>query len=143
MEPDRFQHNQKMYIIGLTSLLISMMLFGLGAFILPRVVFGIAYNIPAFIFDWTNLIQVVYGLSEKAAGWIILLVVFLAGFFFSIVTYVVSHRIDSEIYHIEPEPVTEKKPAKEIRETVLLVIKVLIIIAVIFLATKLFLWMIS
>ena len=146
MEPDRFQQNQKFYIIGLVCLLISMALFATGAYILPRVAFGLNYNIPAFMFDWTNLVQAAYGVSEKSAGWFIYGLFFLLGFLFSIVTYVLSNHIDNQIYAIEePEKtaVTVTKPNTAMTESGPLVLRVILIIAFIFIIAKIFHWVIS
>lgn len=148
MEPDRYQINQKFYIIGLVCLLFSMVLFGMGAYILPRVAFGLNYTIPAFIFEWTNLVQIAYGLSEKSAGWLIFSLFFLLGFLFAIVTYVLSNRIDTEIYSVEEEPlevVEVKKPNTELKgsESGPLVLRIILMIAFIFIMAKVFHWVIT
>lgn len=143
MEPDRYEQNHTFYIIGLICLIVSMTLFGTGAYLLPRTVFGLNYNIPDFIFQWTALIQVAYGMSDKSAGWLVLFIFFLLGFLFSSVTYVVSNRIDSEIYAIKPEKKSGKKLNMEIKETGPLVLKVLLIIIFVFIVAKVSHWAIS
>ncbi len=146
MEPDRFQQNQKFYIIGLVCLLIGMALFGTSAYILPRVAFGLNYKIPAFIFDWTHWVRVAYGVSEKSAGWLIFGIFSLLGFLFSIVTHILSNHIDKQIYAIEePEKtvVTVMKPNTAMKESGPLVLRMILIIACIFIITKIFHWVIS
>jgi len=145
MEPDRFQQNKKYYIVGLACLIMSMTLFGIGAYILPHVAFGMVYTIPDFIFEWTNLIQVAYGLSEKSSGWLVLLIFLVFGFLFSLVTYILSNRIDNEIYATE-EPdavVEEKKPIKGGSETGPLVLKIVLILGFIYIVSKFFQWAIA
>jgi len=147
MEPDRFQHSPKVYIIGMICMLISMVLFGLGAYILPKIAFNLVYNIPDFIYTWSNLIQIAYGLNEKKAGWLILTVIFLLGVIASIVTYAVSNRIENQIYFIEPDKIDEHQVSgetgKEWRETGPLVLKILLILVLVFVISKLFQWAIS
>ena len=145
MEPDRYQHNHKFYIIGLVCLIVSMALFGTAAYLLPRVAFGLVYTIPDFIFEWTNLVQIAYGLSDKSAGWVIFFLFFLLGFLFSMVTYFMSNRIDNEIFAEEPEVVVEKvkKPHREEKETGPLVLRILLLVGFIFIVAKFFQWAIS
>lgn len=147
MEPDRFQHSPKIYIIGMICMIISMVLFSLGAYILPRIAFDLVYKIPDFIFTWTNLIQIAYGLNEKKAAWLILIIIFLLGLIASIITYAVSNRIENQIYAIEPDRVDEQeaseKATKEWREIGPLVLKIIFILGVVFVVSKLFHWAIS
>lgn len=145
MEPDRYQQNQKFYIIGLICLLLSMVFFAVGAYIFPYVAFGLIYNLPAFIFDWTDSIQAAYAVSEKRAGWLILMSFFLLGAVFAVVTYILSNRMDKEIYAAEEvdadvEKVEEKKPVKEVQETGPKVLKILLIIVGLFIVAKFFQW---
>ena len=147
MEPDRFQHSPKIYIIGMVCMLTSMVLFGLGAYILPNVAFDLVYQIPDFIYTWINLVQIAYGLNEKNAGWLILIIIFLLGSVSSIITYAVSNHIESKIYDIKPEKVDEQnvamKTSKEWRESGPLVLKIIFILGFVFVFAKLFHWAIS
>lgn len=144
MEPDRYQQNQRFYITGLVCLISSMVFFGVGAYIFPHVAFGLTYNLPGFVFEWVNLIQSAYDVSEKTAGWFIFLIFFVLGLLFSLVTYIASRHIDNEIYAIEePEVVDEKKQQKNMRETGPFILKILLLIGVIFLIAELIHWVIS
>ena len=145
MEPDRYQQNQKHYIVGLASLLISMTLFGLSAYIFPRVAFGLVYRLPDFIFNWINLVHIAYNVSEKTAGWLVLCIFFLLGLLFALITYVLSNHIDNQIYAIEtPSEMDETiKPINEFKETGPLVLKILLIVIFIFVIAKVLLWAIS
>jgi len=143
MEPDRFQHSPKVYIIGLVCMIISMALFGFGAYIFPRIAFHFMYRIPDFIFEWINFVQIAYDLNEKNAGWLILIIIFSLGLIASIITYAVSNRIENEIYSIEPQKLDEQKPSKEWKEAGPLILKIVLILVVVFLSAKLFHWVIS
>ena len=144
MEPDRYEQNHKFYIAGLACLVISMALFGFGAYIFPRVVFGLNYGIPDVIFNWITLVHIAYGMTEKQAGWLVLFVFFLFGFLFSFITYLLSSQIEKEIYAVEqPEQVEVKPPRKTNQETGPLVLKMLMIVGLIFVVAKLFQWAIS
>lgn len=145
MEPDRYEQNHAAYIVGLVCLVISLALFGLGAYILPKIAFGWHYNIPGFIFDWISITQIAYSLSEKAAGWLVLCVFFAFAFIFAGVTYVTSNKIETQIYAAE-EPEIEIKNSrskKEIKDTGPLVLKIIFLIGFIFIVAKMFQWAIS
>ncbi len=143
MEPDRYQQNHIGYIISLVSLLISMTLFGIAAYIFPHIAFGWFYNVSIYIITWINLIHVAYNITEYAAGWYVMLIFILLAFIFAGITYITSDRIESEIYQIEREPVEERKNARETRETVLLVLKTLVIIAIVYGIVTMLHWAIS
>lgn len=144
MEPDRFQHSPKVYTIGLICMIISLALFGLGAYIFPNIVFGVSYQIPHYIFDWVSLIQNAYDLNEKQAGWLVLMVIFLLGLVASIITYAVSNRIENEIYEIEPEKVDEHQELHhKPNESGPLILKIIFILGIIFLSAELFEWVIK
>ena len=142
MEPDRFQHSPKVYIVGLISMIISMALFGLGAYIFPNIAFGLVYRIPDFIFESVNLVQVAYDLNERKAGWLVLVIIFFLGLIASIITYAVSNRIENGIYAIQPEKV-EQKSSEKWTETGPLILKISFILGVIFISAKLFQWVIT
>ena len=143
MEPDRFQHSPTVYTIGLISMISSMALFGLGAYALPNIAFGLTYRIPEFIFYWINLIHLAYGFTEKKAGLLVLMIIFALGFIASVITYAVSNRIESEMYAIKVETVNDKNTSKEWRESGPLILKIVLIMILIFISAKLFQWAIS
>ena len=143
MEPDRFQHNPKVYIIGLLCMIISMALFGLGAYALPNLAFGLNYSIPSIIYNWMSWIHIAYDLTEKQAGWLVLLVIFILGFVASIVTYAISNRIETEMYSIEPAREEVHQKSKQWREVGPLVLKISFILAIIFISAKLFQWVLT
>ena len=95
MEPDRFQHSPTVYTIGLISMISSMALFGLGAYALPNIAFGLTYRIPEFIFYWINLIHLAYGFTEKKAGLLVLMIIFALGFITSSAGQVLSFYFGS------------------------------------------------
>ncbi len=136
MEPDRYQQNHKLYITGFVCLIISMAFFGVGAYIIPRVVFGLNYNIPEFIFNRIYWIHTAYEVSEKSAGWLVLLIFFSCGFFFTLVTYISSNHIDHEIYPVETEVVEEKKHGMKLRETRSLVLKIMLGVGLVFIVAE-------
>lgn len=140
MEPDRYQQNKTYYIIGFVCLILSLMFFGLGIYLLPYVAFGWIYSIPNSIFDRIHFIETTYGFSMKAASWLLLLADFLGCFFLALVTYVTSNRIENEILGIAVEPVEVKK---ETKESYLFILTILLTVGLIFLVAMLFQWVIS
>ena len=140
MEPDRYQQNKTYYILGLVCLILSLMLFGIGLYLLPYIAFGWIYSIPDPIFVRINFIQSTYGLSWSQSSWYFLLAVFFGSFCFALVTYVTSNRIENEIFGI----VREKADVKpETKESYRFVLTILLTVGLIFLVAMLFQWVIS
>ena len=143
MEPDRFQHNPKVYIIGLLCMIASMLLFGLGVYTLPKIAFGFTYRIPETVYNWISWVHIAYDITEKKAGWIVLMIIFILGLASSIVTYSISNRIETEMYAIKPEIEHARTKSNKWKETGPLVLKMLFILAIVFTSTKLFHWVIT
>ena len=143
MEPDRFQHNPKVYIIGLLSMIASMALFGLGAYTLPNIAFGLSYRIPEIIYNWISWVHIAYDVTEKKAGWMVLIIIFILGLASSLVTYSISNRIETEMYAIKPEKEQAHAESNTWRETAPFVFKMLFILASVFIGAKLFHWVIT
>lgn len=145
MEPDRFQQSPKAYTFGLIFMIISLSLFGLGAYLIPKIVFGLTYQIPDPIFHTINLVHEAYDLDEKKAGWLVLTIIFILACISSFVTYALSNRVDHEI-HLAYPAITEGEEPKifiGFKESGPLILKIILMIGVIFLCARLFEWVIA
>ena len=117
MEPDRYQKHHVLFIIGLVSLLSSLILIFFSAFLLPHLLFAWQYNVPEFIFFWRESLTANYGLTFSKSSQYIFLFFFLLAVLFGIVAYIISKRIDDEIYYNQlPVTITPNKSSQNLKE---------------------------
>lgn len=146
MEADRFQHNKKLFIIGIFSLVFGLILLILSFYTLPNLVFNWRYQIPTFISIIVAYLQIEYHLQPTSAGWL----VFLGSFGISIILFVIadimSNKIDGKIfkdYYADDEHKVNKRKMVGEQDSKSLVFKMIFIIILVFIASQLFQWAIS
>ena len=103
MEPDRYQQNSKLFIIGIVCLLLSLSLFAYSFYLLPHLLFGWVYDLPGFIFHWREWLKQKYNFSEVGAAWTIFLSFSIPALVCGYISYLTSNKVDNEIYGILPE----------------------------------------
>lgn len=103
MEYDRYQVNRKLFILGIICLILSIVLLLFSAYILPFLVWQLAYDVPEFIVHWLYWFQDELRWPYNIGAWIIFLVFFVPGLIAGIISYYSSNKIDDEIYHMKPE----------------------------------------
>ncbi|WP_115707260.1 hypothetical protein [Legionella sainthelensi] len=101
MEQDRFSHNQKLYILGMICLLLSLGLFVFSLYIIPFFIWDLNYNVPYFILALMNLFQEEYNYSVEASKVIVWLIFFIPSIVTGLISYAVSNYIDNQIYKAE------------------------------------------
>ncbi|AUH73092.1 hypothetical protein [Legionella sainthelensi] len=101
MEQDRFSHNQKLYILGMVCLLLSLGLFVFSLYIIPFFIWDLNYNVPYFILALLNLFQEEYNYSVEASKVIVWFIFFIPSIVTGLISYVVSNYIDNQIYKAE------------------------------------------
>ncbi len=144
MQRERLKNAELYYIVGILSLVASIGLFALSFYVLPNLAFGWHYSVPDFIPVWSGLIQEKYHLSEKASAWCIFLAMFLPAICLAVVADILSNRIERKVYRIEEhhDNINKHKRYEE-KESNILVIKIVVIIALVFVAAQFFQWIIS
>lgn len=119
MEEDRYRTNNKLYSLGIVSLLLSLSLFAFSFYILPNLLFGWKYDTPEFIMHFREWLQWNYHLSEIAAARLTLASFFLLAIIFGVIAYIASNRVDDQIYEdafekSQPsEPIAQRKTISE------------------------------
>ncbi|VEB36076.1 transmembrane protein [Legionella sainthelensi] len=101
MEQDRFSHNQKLYILGMVCLLLSLGLFVFSLYIIPFFIWDLNYNVPYFILALLNLFQEEYNYSVETSKVIVWFIFFIPSIVTGLISYVVSNYIDNQIYKAE------------------------------------------
>lgn len=144
MEHDRYQKNEKAFVIGLLSLVISLSLFALSFYIMPNLLFGWQYSTPGFVISIVDWLQYAYNFTASGASTIVFFFVFLLALFFAVIAYYCSNKIDDEIYSSELQQRTPPEPVKESvkGDGMWLVLKILFFALLIFIAAALFEWVI-
>lgn len=143
MEPDRYRANHKLYVLGIISLLLSLSLLAFSLYITPRLLLGWKYDSPEFLMHMIDWLQRNYQFTEVAAAKIILLMFFILALLFGIMAYIISNRVDNQIYGIEEpkESVIEQVASRRnISESMGFGLKVFLIIIVVILLAILFEW---
>lgn len=151
MEADRFGHNHRYYIVGIICLILSISLFAFSLFVFPYLIFGWHYSVPAILPIFSGIMQAEYKLAPLASGWLIFLGIFLPAIFLAVIADVLSNKIDSEIHNpdLNEDELEEEtlKPAKRLKvgekESKGLVLKILMIIVLVFVASQFFQWALS
>ena len=101
MEHDRYQENKALFIIGLISLIATVVLFAFSIYILPAMMWGWHYNIPEQLFIWREQLKTYYQISELYAGVILFLSFFVPALLMGFISYWTSNKIDNQIYRSE------------------------------------------
>lgn len=110
MEQDRFAANNKLYIIGLIALLLTLFLFFFSIYILPYLIWSLNYDVPDFVSSMVAYFEddLRYTpLNSKILTWLIF---FVPGFITGYISYYISNNIDNKILG------TKKSPEPELTE---------------------------
>lgn len=143
MEEDRYQKNHLLFIIGLLSLMISLVFIAFTLYLLPHLLFGWIYDAPEFVPFLIERFQSQYNMTEGGASKLILLIFFLLSLIFVAIAYFSSNRIEREIF--KSELTNTNKPVrfkKNTREGLTLGLKILFIIIIVFVVASLLQWII-
>ncbi|OGV46453.1 MAG: hypothetical protein A3F46_07730 [Legionellales bacterium RIFCSPHIGHO2_12_FULL_42_9] len=141
--------DDKYFIVGLLSLALSLFLMPLSLFLLPQACFGWNYHIPDFVINWNNWLQDAFALSEQDAEWWVVGGLFVLSLVFAGIAYYTSTRPQ---YQIKPKLTSEHLPMdnhhlkpvrQDRRETVFLVIKIVVIMMLVYLIAQLMQWAIA
>lgn len=95
MEYDRFEHHPILFVMGLLSLMIGLLMVVFCIYLLPHIFFSWDYSLPLTWYQWSQLIQNKYMLSlETAEKWFFMsLLIF--GFVLLFIAEWISNYIDS------------------------------------------------
>ncbi len=138
MEPDRYQENHVLYILGMLCLSISLSLLLFSFFTLPYLLFGWHYEVPGFIISWREWLVSNYGLGLKHASWLISLILFIVSFLFGIGAYSTSMRIDNAIYGIDNTPtrVKDKVVSPGVWASIFVLLQIIAIVAALYVGLR-------
>ncbi len=136
MEPDRYQSNNKLYIIGIICLVLSLSLFFFSLYIAPFLIWHLNYEVPSIVAILAANFEQQYNFTEGQANTLVWFIFFIPSLITGYIAYYVSNRIDNQIYRLGREEQQEKKPAspqatREIRESAGLAFKIIFLMVAI------------
>lgn len=117
MEYDRFEKHQGLYLIGIFSLIIGLMLIVFGIFCIPHVMFKLNYSIPLTFYSFSQKVQTHYGLTEIDAEWMIVGGLVFSGLVLLLIAEIISNHIEKtqfrkqKIYFDKQEKLKEDLPS--------------------------------
>ncbi|WP_419418656.1 hypothetical protein ACNVED_08820 [Legionella sp. D16C41] len=145
MEFDRYQHNKILFIISMISLVICLSMFIFSLFILPNLIWHLNYDVPTFIFTWSENLKLHYNFTDRSAHVIVFLIFFLPAIFAAFIAYLTSNTIENELYGLTTTKNEFKSRAlkNSFKETLLIILQLLIIIGLVIGAVYFMHWLIS
>ncbi|MBA2711785.1 MAG: hypothetical protein H0U57_14495 [Tatlockia sp.] len=144
MEPDRFQQNSKLFIVGLISLLLCLTLLAIALFIVPYLIWNWHYGVPAMIIELHEWFRDSYSFDNSGASWMVFLTFFVPAIICGVISQWSSTHIEKEIYGMDLDrPGRRMEIHKEIHDTLSFGLKVIILIVLVILAVSLLHWFVS
>lgn len=145
MEYSPYDANKRLYLIGLVCLVASISLLLFTAYLLPYYVWGRRYDIPEFVITWVHHFEYYYKMTERASTMLVLMVFFIPGILSGLVAYLCSRSIDDEIFNPNRQVLKEqskKEVAAEVKATLSLSMRILVLIALVLIGTTVLEWLI-
>lgn len=136
MEPDRYQSNNKLYIVGIICLISSLSLFFFSLYIVPFLIWHLNYEVPSIVSVLAANFEQQYNFTEGQANTLVWFIFFIPSLITGYIAYYVSNRIDNQIYKLGGAEQQEKKPTapqatREIRESAGLALKIIFLMVAI------------
>lgn len=143
MEVDRYKINRPLYIVGLLSLLVAMVLLGFCVYIFPNLFLGWVYDVPEFILSWQSDLIRLYGITPLFAAWNVFLIFLIPGLIAAVVATMTSNRIENTVQHLQTPTDDEHFRAKrEARQTINILAKILMIVILVIIVVEIIEWVI-
>ena len=144
-----------MYVVGLMLLAMGMLLLPLSLYILPAVWLDWVYHLPDFILSFKDYLVDHFNLTEKSSFGLIFYIFFGFSILFLAIAIYLSYCIDVMLASPavkKPEPLPEieqsslnvvKKTHKDRRESMLLMVKLLLIMVLVFMIADMMQWAVT
>ncbi|MCX7116289.1 MAG: hypothetical protein NTW08_10360 [Gammaproteobacteria bacterium] len=121
MTEDRYEVNHTLYVVGLMSLLGSLSLIFFALYILPSLLWDLAYTVPDAVKTWHVWLQEERDWSASGSGWLMFSVFMVPGLILGYISYWASNRLDEGLpdlvpTHIELAVSDEEQEVQEIKK---------------------------
>ena len=142
------KREDRLFLLGLLSLIVSLFLFPFVVYLFPAVWLGWEYRVPEFVLNTSLWLQLTFHTTYDLAFLWFFRITFFAAIGFGVIAYLISRRItklQTEINKEEDkEAVTFSMKAKEgSRDSVLFFLKMVVIIGLVFIVSDMIQWAIS
>jgi hypothetical protein len=94
--PQNSKDNNKIFILGIMCLVLSLGFILFALYILPYLMFELSYNVPEFIVDYMQFLQEKYSYSSFGSKFIVWLTFLIPGLITGYVSYYISHYLDKD-----------------------------------------------
>ncbi len=142
MEPDRYQKNHLLFILGIIFLLSSLILVAFSFYILPHLLWEWHYDVPEFISFWREALRERYNFTLLGASIAIFLIFISLSFICGYFSYLISNYIDNKIYDIAKPKAKKIALGRELKTSIAFGAKIfglmLLVIMVVFMLHWLF-----
>lgn len=112
MEYDRFRHNNKLYVIGIISLISALSLLFFSLFIVPFLIWNLNYDVPDIITALITFFEEHYDFRPGPSKFLTWLIFFVPSIVAGYISYYVSNHIDDQIYKLNNPSTTETQDEK-------------------------------
>jgi hypothetical protein len=136
----------KFFFLSLISLAVSLFLFPLALYLLPKVWLGWVYHTPDFTVMFGEYFQASWGMPQETAQWLVVNIFFVLGAISAWVAYYAARqvRIDHK-KHLPQEKVDEaqvrlKQTKQGLREIMLLLVKLAVIVFLVVIISNIVQW---
>lgn len=136
----------KFFLLSLLSLAVSLFLFPLALYLLPQVWLGWIYHTPDFTGALSEYFQSSFGVTQEAAQWVVINLLFIFGIVSATVAYYAARqvRIDHKKrpgHEAVDEAVVRLKQTKHgLREVMTLLVKIAIIVFIVVIISNIMQW---
>ncbi len=144
------KHEDRLFLLGLVSLICSLFLFPFVAYLFPAVWLGWEYRMPDFVLNASLWIESTFHITYALAFLWFFRFVFLGAVIFGVIAYMISHHIsqlefenDSTEEDIQLTSKISVKAKQSSKEGVLFFLKMVVIITLVFIVSDVIQWAIS
>lgn len=113
MEYDRFKNNNKLYIIGIISLITALSFLFFSLFIAPFLIWNLNYDVPDIITILMTFFEEHYDFRPTTSKLIVWLIFFIPSMIAGYISYYVSNKIDDQIFRINNPSTIESQDVKQ------------------------------
>ncbi|WP_367607194.1 hypothetical protein [Legionella sp. W05-934-2] len=113
LEQDRYQKSPKLYVIGLTMLVLFWVFILYSLYIIPFLIWDLRYDIPELVLSWLFYLQFDLGMSVRLSKVLTFLTYALPALVFMLISSIISNYIDNKIVREEENKVRTSIPVDE------------------------------
>lgn len=112
MEYDRYKGHNKLYILGIVSLILCVGFFLFSMFILPFLIWNLPYDVPEMISNLIAYFQYKLFYTYRSSATIVWMMFFIPSIITGFISYYASNAIDDDIYGITHQDTEEEVQIK-------------------------------